>query len=494
MSNLHNSDDAFLTAPLSTRVIRGGIWIFALRMTTRGLGLLRTIVLARLLSPEDFGLFGIAMVSISVLETFSNTGFNAAVIQRQGDTESYLDTAWTVSAIRGVVLFLCLFFASPLIAKFFNSSQAESVIRIIAISILLQGFGNIGVLFFQKDLEFRKQFIYEMSGTLVGLFVAIILAITLKNIWALVYGGLAANFVRLFMSYLVQPYRPKFRFELGKFQELFGFSKWILGSGILLFLITQGDDIFVGKVLGVTALGFYQMAYALSNLPATEVCHVISHVTFPAYSKFQDDLPRLRKAYLKVFHFTAFLSIPLSAGIFIMAPDFTRIFLGEKWILMVPAFQVLAFWGIVRSLGATTGPVFQSVGRPEVLTKLQLLVLVLLCIFIYPFSIKWGIVGTSLTVILSTFFPNIAAIFLTLRVINCSSMDLLKRLCWSLMNTGIMVLSIIVVKNYLISSLGITEFFLIVIFGTLIYLGISYLFRNFFLDHKETFDFIFQKI
>jgi len=494
MSTPHNSDDTFLTAPLSTRVVRGGIWVFALRMTNRALGLVRIIVLARLLSPEDFGLFGIAILSISVLETFSNTGFNAAVIHRQKDTESYLDTAWTVSVIRGIFLFLCLIFASTSIAKFFGSSQAELVIRIIAISTLVYGFRNIGVLLFQKELEFNKQFTYESSGVLVELCVAIILAIKLQNIWALVYGSLAGNFTRLFLSYLVHPYRPRLRFDMEEFRELFGYGKWVLGSGILIFLVTQGDDIFVGKVLGVTALGLYQMAYAFSNLPATEICHVISQVTFPAYSKFQDDLPRLRKAYLRVFHFTAFLSVPFSAGIFIMAPDFTRIFLGEKWMLMIPAFRVLAFWGIIRSLGATAGPVFQSIGRPEILTKLQLLVLALLFISIYPLSIKWNILGTSLAIILSTFFPNVVATFLVIKVVDCTGKDLLKRLFWSLMNTGIMVLIIIAVKNYVISSLGITEFILIIILGTAIYFGTSYAFRNLFLDHKEALDFIIQKI
>ena len=286
MTTAHNSDDTFLTAPLSTRVVRGGIWVFALRMTNRGLGLVRIIVLARLLSPEDFGLFGIAILSISVLETFSNTGFKAAIIQRQENTESYLDTAWTVSVIRGIFLFLCLIFSSPYIAEFFNSSQAEMVIRVIAISTLLFGFRNIGVLFFQKELEFNKQFTYELSGTLVELTVAIILAIKLQNIWALVYGNLAANFVRLFLSYLIHPYRPRLKFDMERFRELFGFGKWVLGSGILIFLITQGDDIFVGKVLGVAALGLYQMAYTFSNLPATEICHVISQVTFPVPQGF----------------------------------------------------------------------------------------------------------------------------------------------------------------------------------------------------------------
>ncbi len=494
MGIANNSDNTFPTTPLSTKVVRGGMWLFALRMINRGLGLVRTIVLARLLSPEDFGLFGIAMLSISILETFSKTGFNAAVIQRRENVEPYLDTAWTVSVIRGIVLFICLFFASPFIAKFFNSTQAESVIRVIAISTILYGLRNIGILFFQKELNFGRQFFYELSGTIVDVSVAITLAIKLRNTWALVYSGLAANFVLLFVSYLVHPYRPKLKFEMEKFQELFRFGKWVLGSGILIFVITQGDDVFVGKVLGVTALGLYQMAYAFSNLPATEICHVISQVTFPAYSKFQDDIPRLRKAFFRVFHFTAFLSIPLAAGILIMAPDFTRIFLGEKWTLMIPAFQILAFWGIIRSLGATVGPVFQSVGRPEALTKLQSLVLLLLCIFIYPFSMKWGILGTSLAVVLSTFFPNVAATFLVVKMIKCRGMVLLKSLCWSLANTGIMVVSIITVKNYLISYIGMTQFVLIIILGISIYLGTSYAFRNLFLDHKEAFDFIIQKI
>ena len=475
-------------------MIRGGAWVFALRMTNRGLGLVRTIVLARLLSPEDFGLFGIAMLSISILETFSQTGFHAAVIQKQETVESYLDTAWTVSAVRGMLIFAGLFFFSPLIAAFFNSPHAKTIIRVIALSALLAGFRNVGILFFQKELNFGKQFFYQLSGTLADISVAIVLAIKLQSVWALVYGGLAANFIMLFMSYAVHPYRPRISFDKRKFQDLFGFGKWVLGSGILIFLITRGDDIFVGRVLGIAALGLYQMAYNLSNLPATEITHVISQVTFPAYSKFQDDISRLRKAYLRVFHFTAFLSVPLSAGIFVMAPDFTRIFLGEKWASMIPAFQILACWGIIRSLGATAGPVFQSVGQPAVLTKLQLLVLVFLCVFIYPFSIKWGICGTSLAIVLSTFFPNMAATFLVIKKIQCRGLDLVKRLSWSLIHTGIMIFIILAVKNYLISFMGIAEFLLVIGLGCLVYFGTSYAFRNLFPDHKEALDFIMQKI
>ena len=198
------------------------MWVLALRIVNRGLGFIRTIILAGLLAPEDFGLLGIGMLSIAAIETFSQTGFGHALIQKKENIDSYLDTAWTVSAIRGIVLFLILFISAPLIAKFFNSEQATLVIRVIAVSTLITGFKNVGVLHFFKKLEFNKQFVYEFSGTLVDLSVAIALAFILRNVWALVWGGLAGNLLRLFMSYLLHPYRP--RLKIRKIERIHGLN------------------------------------------------------------------------------------------------------------------------------------------------------------------------------------------------------------------------------------------------------------------------------
>jgi len=385
---------------LSKKVVRGGIWVFALRITDRGLGFVRTIILARLLAPSDFGLLGIAMLAISTLDTFSKTGFDRALIQKKEGVESHLDTAWTVSAIRGGVLFLILYFSAPWVATFFNSPKGTLVIRVIAAHSLFSGLRNIGILFFQKELQFDKQFIYELSGTLVHLAVAISLAFILRNVWALVWGGLTANFVRLFMSYILDPYRPRIRFEKEKFRDLFSFGRWILCSTILVFLLTQGDDILVGKIFGVTALGLYQMAYLISNVPATEITHVISQVTFPAYSKLQDKTRKLTEAYSKVLQITAFLSFPIAALIFILAPEFTKIFLGEKWMSMVQALQALCIFGITRTINATITPIFQAIGKPHINTFGSGLQLVVFAALIYPLTTKWGILGTSIAVII----------------------------------------------------------------------------------------------
>ena len=462
--------------PLSKKVVRGGMWVFGLKIISRGLGFIRTIILARLLAPEDFGLLGIAMLAIATLETFSRTGFETALIQKKNNVELYLDTTWTVSAIRGIVLFLILFLSAPVVAKFFNSPQATLVIKVIAVSTLLSGFRNVGVLFFQKELEFNKQFVYELSAILVDLTVAITLAFMLRNVWALVWGGVAGNFVRLFMSYILHPYRPHVRFYKAEFKELFGFGKWALGSSILIFLITQGDDIFVGKMLGVTILGFYQMAYLISNLPATEITHVISQVTFPAYSKLQDDIPKLREAYLNVLQLTVFLSFPIAGLIFVLAPDFTKIFLGEKWMPMVPAMQVLAIFGATRAFGATTGPIFLGVGKPGILTKLAAIQLLMMIAIIYPLTNRFGIFGTAIAIVIPNLITQIFTSTYILNIIKCSSIEFIRILLFPLICT-ILTSLLFLIKTVWISIDGV-KLSILIIFGMISYLGISYLFMK----------------
>lgn len=479
MDQFNNKETAhnhlYPSESLSKKVIQGGILVFALRFANRGLGFIRTIILARLLVPTDFGLLGIAMLSIATLETFSQTGFQAALIQKKEDVQSYLDTAWTVSAIRGFILFIILFSTAPFIAKFFNSEEAALVIRIVAVTSLLSGFRNIGILFFQKELEFNKQFFYEFSATLVDLAVSISLAFILRNVWALVWGGVAGNFVRLLMSYLLHPYRPRIRFQKEKFQELFGFGKWVLGSSVLIFLITQGDDIFVGKMLGITALGFYQMAYMLSNLPTTEITHVISQVTFPAYSKMQDDISRLREAYLDVLQITAFLAFPIAGLIFVLAPDFTKIFLGEKWMPMVSAIQILVLAGLVRSIAATTGPIFHATGNPKIDTKWQIIRLIVLLALIYPFTIRWGILGTSISVLFSIFFSTIGFSLTVIRITKCRIQNFGKMIILPLLNTMIMISIIFILKSSL-NFIGFWHFISLVGVSYVSYHFVTYLF------------------
>ena len=472
---------------LSQRVVRGGIWVFGLRIASRALTLMRTIVVARVLAPGDFGLMGIALLAMSALETFSQTGFQAALIQKKEDIRDYLDTGWTVSALRGLVLFAVLYLAAPYIALFFNTPAATPIMRVIGISMLLNGLTNIGVVYFQKELEFNKQFVYQLSGTVADLVVAITAALLLQSVWALVFGLLAGNFVRFVMSYMVHPYRPQVRFEAGRAKELYGFGRWVFGSSVLFFLVTQGDDIFMGKLLGVVALGFYQMAYRVGNLPTTELVHVIAQVSFPAYSKLQDKTSKLREGFLRVLNVTSLISIPLAGGIFMLAPEFTRIFLGDKWMPMVSVLRVLIIGGMIRAIIGTGGSLFSGVGKPDLVFKMTLARLSVMAVSIYPLTLFWGITGTALSVTLGCSAPILLWVVKTMQIAKIALRDYLELVFLPIFGTVVMCLVILLSKALMeINCVSFIFIVTIALIAYLLFITSFYHFNSEFL-HRDSF-------
>ena len=468
-------DTEYPKANLKGQVVRGGMWVFTLRITDQLFRLARTVVLARVLAPSDFGLFGIALLAMSALETFSQTGFNTALIQKKGDTKPYLDTAWTVQVIRGILLALLAFVIAPYVAVFFDAPAAKPILQVIAFSMLLQGFTNVGVLYFQKELEFHKQFVYMFSGTLADIGVAIPAAFLLRSVWALVFGLLAGNLVRMVVSYFVHAYRPRMGFSLQQFRELSNFGKYIFLQTIVIFFLTHGDDAFVGKVLGTTALGFYQLAYRLSNLPATEITHIISQVTFPAYSKLQDQKDRLKRALIKTFKFTTLVSIPIAGGIFVLAPEFTRAFLGERWMPMVPAIQVMCLFGAIRSVGATFGPIYQAIARVDIPLKINVTQLVLLVAIIYPLSLYWGILGTAVAI---TLCAIIALYLISKRIMGLLEIDfvsLFKPLFLSVLASVGMIATMLILKTFVLNTVNCFSVLYLIVIGGICYLGLGFI-------------------
>jgi lipopolysaccharide exporter len=465
---------------LNQRVINSSFWLLLSRIINRSLSFIRIIIVARLLAPNDFGLMGIALLTMATVESFSETGLHTALIQKKENIKSHLDSAWTILILRGFTLFGILFLIAPYASIFFDTPEAKPIIQVIGFTVLLRAFSNISIVYFQKELEFNKQFVYQLSITLSEFIVVIFAALIFKNVWALVIGLLTGSFIGLIMSYKLHPYRPHLNFDLGKVKELFGFGKWIFGSSILVFLVSNGDDIFVGKLLGVTALGYYQLAYRISGMPATQITQVISQVTLPAYSKLQDNLPKLRKAYLKTFQLTAFLSFPISGLIFILASDFTMIFLGEKWIPIIPVMQALILWGLMQSIGAMIGTLWISVGKPKIVTFLQAGKLVILALLIYPFIMWWGILGAAIAVVVASFIPTLIAFYEVTKTIDYHIIKLSNLITIPLISTIIMIAIINSIKVFLLNQINLFLFFLFVLTGLAIYIFMIYLFEKFY--------------
>lgn len=389
-----------LPGSLQSRVLRGGFWIFSLRIVNRLLQLASTVVLARLLSPTDFGLLGIALLTRASLDTFTRTGFGQALVQRRDAVEEYLDAAWTVQALRGLALAAAVYLLAPLSASFFGDPGASDVIRGIALAMLLQGFTNIGTVYLDRNLEFRKQFVLEVSGTIGEVLVGVAAAFALRSVWALVLAFVARYLVRTVVSYLVHPYRPRFRWDTQKSLELYRYGRWVFASAVVAFLATQGDDLFIGKLLGATALGYYQMAFRISNLMATEITTVVTRVTFPAFARLQGHVPKLREGFAQTFDATLAVTLPLAGAIWVLAPAGVELLLGPDWLPAVGALRVLTVAGLLRSLIGTSTPLFRGVGEPQWDFWVTLIRVAGMAAVIYPLTTRYGMTGTAASVLL----------------------------------------------------------------------------------------------
>ena len=225
---------------LTSRTIVGGLWTALTNVSDRALQILVLLVLARLLSPAEFGLFGIATLTFTALKRFSRLGFDTALIQRQQENvDAYLDTVFTLRFLRGVVVAGIAFLAAPLVAGFFSEPLATPIVRVVALGSVFRGLYNPGTIYFRKDLEFHKQFVYSFSSSLTQALVSIGYVLVSPTVWALVAGSVAGSFARLLASYVIHDYRPRPGFNRQRAEEMVDYGKWMYGSSVISYFYSE---------------------------------------------------------------------------------------------------------------------------------------------------------------------------------------------------------------------------------------------------------------
>ncbi len=437
----------------------------------RGLQLVMVVILANLLDPSDFGLLGIALLVLSGLNKFSKLGLDAAVIQdKENDIDHYINTMWLMQLSRGALIAGIMIAIAPLVGSVFNEPRAVLVVQVLALSPLLEAARNPAVVYFQKNMNFHMEFLYQMSGSITRFVVSLAWAIVSPTVWALVAGLLSARFLRIVFSYLAHDYRPWPEFNIEYAKELINFGKWITANSILYFLYSEGDDAVVGWLLTSTALGFYQTAYRLSNAPATEITQVIANVMFPAFSTLQEDIAAMREAYYRMLQMTMFIACPMAFGIAAVAEVFILTFIGEEWIAMVVVMQLLAGYGLMRALGKTMGPLWKAIGRPDYVTKLSALRVAILAVLVIPMTNRFGIEGTAFLVSAVYLFPMLPIdTYLIIRSIEGSYRRFAEEIVYPLVASIGMFVAVGRVDQLFPGGAGILEFVTLVGVGAVVY-------------------------
>ena len=372
---------------------------------------MKLAILARLLTPEQFGVFGIATLVLAFLEIITETGINIFLIQEKADLKKYIDTAWTVSIARGFLITIFLFLLSPAISSFFNSPESYKLLLLLSLVPLIRGFVNPAIVKFQKDLNFSKEFLFRFSVYFIDALAAVLIAVKTHSPLALVAGMIAAAIFEAALSHFFIKPAPKLKFEFEKVKRVVNRGKWLTVAGLFNYLFENADDTVVGKLMNTGSLGLYQMAYKISSLPLTEVSGVVQKVTFPVYVKIAADRLRLKRAFIKSLAATAILVLPLGIALLVFPSPIVRIILGERWLAIVPVVRVMSFFGVIRAIIASSYPVFLSLKKQKYITYAMLAGISGLMLTIVPFVKNYGIVGAGLSALTGTLFEIPVIVF-----------------------------------------------------------------------------------
>jgi lipopolysaccharide exporter len=458
----------------SGRFVRASAIVIIERFVIKGVQFVRTIILARLLFPEDLGLFGLAAVSLGIIDVLFHSGFNSALIREKDNVEKYLHTAWTVQVIRNSILATVVFLTAPYFGNFFEHPEVIPFIRVMALTLLIDGFVNIGAVLFQKDLAYNKRFVYNLSFVITEIIVVIIAAYWLRSPWALVIGSLANRGSSVLFSYVLHPFRPHFEFDTTVIKHLFSYGKWVTGMSIVSFLITQGDYLVIGKMLGAEALGYYQPAFALALIPVAEFGRVLGGALFPMFAKMDESIDTLREGFIRAVRLVFAFTVPITLGLYVLASDFVHVVYGERWLPMVPIISILVFYCLIRTYEAVASPFFMGIGKPRIQTEATVLQCVVMFLAVVPLTGSMGVVGTALAVLMGgvagqAYLVVRSAHYLHLRVSHFAEM------LGAVAISGLAMLLVLRFAHPLLFTTHGMRLVLLVALGSVTYLGVLYL-------------------
>ncbi|MBU1044908.1 MAG: MOP flippase family protein [Candidatus Omnitrophica bacterium] len=468
---------------LRQKTIQGLWWGFGARVFIQLSQFIIMAVLAHLLSPSDFGLIGMVTVYFGFALMFGELGVSAALIQSQKVNQDHFSSAFWINLLAGITLSLIFLLSAPFIAGFYAKPELIKLIRVISISCFISSFSIVQSAILRKEMNFKAIALAESAAILIAGILGIFAALNGKGVWSLVFHFMSFIFIKSVLVWFFSPWRPKFLFSKTAIKDIFSFSMNMTGLNIVEYFARNIDYLLVGKFLGAGALGLYTLAYKFMLYPLQNISNVIGGVMFPAFSKIQDDLEKVRANYLKMVKAIALISFPLMLGMFVLAPEFIRIVFGIKWEQAIPIVRILSFCGMLQSIEATVGDIFRSQGRSDIHFRLQVVgtIIVSLCISI---GLKWGIKGVACLYALYNFAWVPYLISRSNNLIKLANKHLIKAIYPGLLISGLIAGLLSLIKYFIIAS-DLYILLLAVALGAIFYLVLLLFTKNILISNKR---------
>ena len=412
---------------LTTKTVKGVGWAGTSQVIRLLLQFGITALLARLLTPEDFGLIAMVVVFTNFVMVFQGFGLTAALVQRKEVTEEHLSSSFWLNIFAGLLLSVVMAGAASGIALFYSEPRLTQIIRVLSLTFFISSFGIVQTALFTKELKFKPLAIPEISAVAISGAVAVLLAFTGFGVWSLVWQQIISGFVRVIFLWNFSSWRPHLLFRWQQVKELLNFGLNFTGFNFVNYFNRNLDNLLIGKFLGSAPLGFYNLAYRLLLFPLSNISSVLGRVMFPALSAIQDDKAKVRQAYLRATRYIAAATFPMMIGLAVVAPQFVRVIFGPQWERSIFLIQILALVSLLQSIGSTVGWIYTSQGRTDIMFRWGIFS-VAVSAAAFVIGLRWNVEGVAVAYAIATTLLRYPGFAIPFRLIDLKVSRFLRQL------------------------------------------------------------------
>ncbi len=358
-----------MSSEFRTRTLTALRWSAVARVLQQVLQYLTLLMLARRLGPEPYGLVGMVLVFSGFAALVAEFGFGSAIVQGKTLTDEQISSIFWINVLSGLALCLAFLGLSPFIASFYRTPALTTVARVVSITFLSGTVGIVPRALLQRAMDFRRIAIADISASILGNSVAIVLVFLHAGVFALVVGTVTSSVTTSLLLLRVARYRPLAVLQPRSVRSVLGYGGNLTGFHMVNYWSRNADNLLIGRMMGTTALGLYSRAYSLMVLPLSHIVAMVSSVMFAAMCAIQDDKPRVRQFFLRALALVALFSFPMMAGLFVVAEPFVVALIGVSWSGVVPILRIFCWVGALQSLGGPLGWIYTSQGRTDLMFR-----------------------------------------------------------------------------------------------------------------------------
>lgn len=393
---------------LKKQAVSGVYWTALSTFSTQGISFFVSIILARLLLPSEFGLIAMMAVFIGIGGVLINSGISTSLIRTPNADDEDLSTLFLFNLFVSCVMYIIVFLSANAIAQFYNQPLLENLIKVYSLTFIIDAFSTVQSTRLTKNLDFKTDLKVNIPSLIGSSIVGISMAYTGFGVWSLVYAALTKSILASIQLWFYTKWRPKMKFNVAKFKYHWNFGYKLMFSGLLETVFSNIYAILIGKYFVASQVGFFQRADTLKQLPVTIIGSVLNKVTFPLFSKVQDDNIKLKEIYSKLMKIVIFIVAPMLLTMAALGEPLFRFLFTDKWLPAVPYFQILCLNGILYPIHAYNLNILNVKGRSDLFLKLEVLkktILVVVILISFPFGI-YGLIIGSVFVSIAAFFIN----------------------------------------------------------------------------------------